>query len=138
MLTGGSEWAVQPCSGVDGELRRQVAERSSGTAAVVVLPGLLNGRRGPCGPCVGGPGIRELQGSPAAAIAGKSVYLRGRSPAQNPYAQGSKPWMVAAVTLLAPRWSSYGGFDGGGGLGVRDHGGAEDLCGVATLSEGGG
>jgi len=29
-------------------------ERSSGTAAVVVLPGLLNGRRGPCGPCGGG------------------------------------------------------------------------------------
>jgi len=101
-------------------------------------PSLLNGRRGPCGPCVGGPGVRELRRSPAAAIAGKSVYLRGRSPAQNPCAQGSKPWMVAAVTLLAPRRSSCGGFDGGGGLGVRDHGGAEDLCGVATLSEGGG
>ena len=68
-------WRRAPVAGRGAEL---------GNGCCGSPPGLLNGRRCPCGPCVGGPGVREPQRSPAAAIVGKSVYLQWRSPAQNP------------------------------------------------------
>ena len=73
VLTGSSERAVQPCSGVGGEVRRRRVRRIPWSGRGGAAPGVLIPRTGVRSGCGGEHGVRGARASPGASYCSEAA-----------------------------------------------------------------